>query len=317
MAAVKVGHPGQEAVYAVAVVVAPIGAELGGSGIVIAGHALGLVLHRGQFPARESLEDRQVFGTAEHAPVAGAVVGQVVVRGGRPLAEIGSASIAGARSGAADDFRLPVAVEVVDHEVHIVGSGADVAAQVDTPEEGSIQTVGVQQGGTGVAVLGVVARVAGLPLEDDLVATIAVQIAHRGIVGRISVSFSGGGAAAGGPLQGNGEVGLGPGADGGIAALLHAADDWTHGVLGPRRGGVIGVVRSPAQRSGVELERAAVDVEGDVRRVRAQQTPTDEIVGSAAYSHHPAIKGFHGIGRTKFRRQASAEPPSDTNNVND
>ncbi|HAZ64017.1 MAG TPA: hypothetical protein DCZ72_10470, partial [Armatimonadetes bacterium] len=65
-------------------------------------------------------------------------------------------------------------------------AATDVGAEVDLPEEGPVQPVGLQAGRAGAdAVVGRV-EAAQLLLEDEFELAVAVEIADRGVVGLVT-----------------------------------------------------------------------------------------------------------------------------------
>ena len=108
--------------------------------------------------------------------------------------------IACAVGGLHHQLSTPVAVEVVDHELCVVRPGADVAAQADAPEPLAAEAVAVYVDRAGEACLRVVVRVGRLPFQEELVLSVAVDVAHAGIVGRVAVAPSVGGVVVGGLL---------------------------------------------------------------------------------------------------------------------
>ena len=155
-----------------------------------------------------------------------------------------------------------------------------------------VERVGVQVDVAGVAGLRVVLGVGGIPLDDQLVFAVAVEVAHARVVGAVRVRLARGGHAAGRDLQGNAQVGLDGRARGQderrARRLLQAEHDGTD-EIGVRLGEVgraVHVVRGTGQRCRVEAHgRAAagraIEVEGHVGRIRAQHAPADEDLGGA------------------------------------
>ena len=84
--------------------------------------------------------------------------------------------------GLAGDLCTSVAVEVVHHELRVVRALPDIDAQVDAPEHRAVEPVRFEDRRVGDARSRVVLTAAGL-VQDDLILAIAVEIAHRGIVG--------------------------------------------------------------------------------------------------------------------------------------
>ena len=95
-------------------------------------------------------------------------------------------AVDGAVGRLAGDLGPAVAVEVVDHELRVVGAFADVLAQVDPPEPRAVELVGFEDRLRGAAALRVVAAAADL-MDDDFVLAVAVEVADRGVVGRVAL----------------------------------------------------------------------------------------------------------------------------------
>ncbi len=65
-------------------------------------------------------------------------------------------SIHGSISGFHGDLRAAIAIKVIHHELGVVGTGADIPAQIDPPEPFTVQSIGIDQGVTRIATLGVI-----------------------------------------------------------------------------------------------------------------------------------------------------------------
>ena len=118
----QVGDGGEETVGAVGFAVAP------GCGVA----TLGDVGFGVEGTAGETVEDGEVVGARDDAAHGIAPVGQGV-------ADDRALPVDGAVGGAAHQLGTAVTVEVVDHELGVVGAGADVFTKVDTPEECTIR----------------------------------------------------------------------------------------------------------------------------------------------------------------------------------
>ncbi len=125
--AVEVGDAGEEAVGAVAVAVAPDVLEFVAGGLErigrVAGGLVGNGVERG---AGEAVEEGEKLGSAEDVAALVDVVG-----GG--VADDFARAVDGAVGGFAGELGAAVSVEVIDHELGVVGAGADVFSQVDLP----------------------------------------------------------------------------------------------------------------------------------------------------------------------------------------
>ena len=203
---VEVGDAREEAIDPVPVGVSPVGDLPSGREVV----------GRGEGLAGRPFEDGEEFRPFEHIAVPIPVVRLRVAEDDprpvdRPVGRL------------ADDLGPAVAVEVVDEERGVMGPFADVLAEVDPPEEGAVELVGLELGLAGRAPLGVVAG-PHLLLEDDLVFAIAVEVADRGVVGRMP----------GESPEGDGEIGmrwdLRRQSIGDARGALLAADDRADGV---------------------------------------------------------------------------------------
>jgi len=107
-----------------------------------------------------------------------------VVGGG--VADDFAGAVDGAVGGFADKLGAAVAVEIVDHELGVVGALADVFAEVDLPEQGAVEFVGLEERFVGEAGLGVVAGAAG-EVDNDLVGAVAIEVADGGVVGGVAL----------------------------------------------------------------------------------------------------------------------------------
>ena len=133
---------------------------------------------------REDLAESRVGG-ARHAHAVGRFDQRAIVL--RRVADDLSLPIDGAVSRLARHFRAPVAVEVVDDELRVVGAGPDVPAEIDPPEPCPVQLVGVEDHVAGHAAGRGVARVRRIPLEHDLVLAVAIEIAGARVVRVVGV----------------------------------------------------------------------------------------------------------------------------------
>ena len=83
------------------------------------------------------VEDGEELGPAHDEAVGVAMVGA-------RIADDLPDAIDGAVGGLARDFGAAVAVEVVDDELRVVRALADVLPEVDAPEEGAVEPVGLE-----------------------------------------------------------------------------------------------------------------------------------------------------------------------------
>ena len=152
MLAIEVCHSCEIAFAAVAVVVAPVFDDV----------AWWLVIDGLECPASLSVEDCEEFGTIEdsatHTCFLLAALAFDVLHDdaichpvGVGIADYVALSVCGAVGCLADEFGSSVAVEVIDEELRVVCSGADVAAHVDAPEPFTCEFVAVEEHVAGVA----------------------------------------------------------------------------------------------------------------------------------------------------------------------
>ncbi len=113
---VQISYAGQEAVAAVGACIAPAGQ------VAAFGQIVGCVEGLSGLAA----ENGQIFRAGEYTAVGGAMVG-----GG--VTDDFSQSVDGAVSGFHYDFRLIVSVKIINHELGVVGAGADIASEIDAP----------------------------------------------------------------------------------------------------------------------------------------------------------------------------------------
>jgi hypothetical protein len=124
----------------------------------------------------------------------------------RAVADHATSRVGRAVGGFTRKFRPPVAIEIVDHELGVVGAGPDIAAEIDAPESCAIQFVGVEKHVARIAGLRVVLRVGRIPFQDDFVLTIAIEIGGAAIVCGVTERDVVGRATIRGWREGNAEV---------------------------------------------------------------------------------------------------------------
>ena len=188
---VEIRNRGEEAIDAVAVGVAPVADGA-------ARHDVG---SGGERVAVQAVEDGEELGARQD------VAGGVAPVGGR-VADHRAGAIDRSVGGLAGDLRPAVAVEIVDDELRVVRAGADVAPEVDAPQPRAGQRVGVEIDVAGVAALRVVFRVRRIPLDDELVLAVAIEIAGARVVRAVGVGLAGRRRAAGRNLKRHAQVRL-------------------------------------------------------------------------------------------------------------
>jgi hypothetical protein len=300
---VQIGRARQEAVGAVGVAVAPDLGHLLDRGSVGARIARGRVGGAGQGLARQAVEHGQVFGTFEDAALDAGHLRAVGQDGGAGPVGLGpftaalapvdvrvAEHLAGpvrrAVAGAHGHLGLAVAVQVIDLELGVVRAGPDVVAQVDAPQSPALQRVGVDEHVAGIAAEGVVLGVGRVPLEDDLVAAVAVQVADAGVVGGVGIGLAAGRDAVGRWLEGDAQIAVGPDLGRLAGRAFLAADHGADSVGGGRIAGLVDEIGGAGQGRGVQLRPVSIEVEGGLDRIVAQQPPTDQ--------HATAVDGRHG-----------------------
>ena len=203
--AVEVAAGGQETVAAVGVVVAPA-AQLTALGDIVDGAdgTSALALKAGD-PFRALVDEAAACSLAVHVVrpsrtaelLAGVVVGLVGCRVrladmiGVGIAEDGACAVDGAVAGANKELSTAVAIEVCHDEGRIVSTAANVGAEVDAPHGGAVQAQGFENGGRCDAAVAVVFGVGGVPLQDNLHLSVAIEVCHGGVVGVVGESSSG------------------------------------------------------------------------------------------------------------------------------
>ncbi len=246
---------------------------------------------------------------------------------GRGAADDRAGAVLRSVGGLHGDLGLAVAVVVVHLELCVVRPGADVAAQVDAPQPGAVELEAVDDRVAGVAGLGVVLGVGGLPLQGEVQGSVAVKVADGGVIGLVGVGHAVGGRAACG--RGDRDV-LVAGAELDRVhrvALLHAVHDRADGVVGVGGGAGVEVVRGAGDRGGVDLRTGPVDVERHVVRVGAEPAPADQVAAAGVDADHAPVElldlpgggrlcgvagGERGQAGAEERRRAQGHREEDT-----
>lgn len=190
---------------------------------------------------------------------------------------------------------------------------ADVPAQVDAPQAGAVELDAVDDGVAGVAGLGVVLGVGGLPLEDEVEPAVPVEVADGGVVGLVGVGDSVGSGAARG--RGDGHVLVSgaelDGVDG--VGLLDAVHDRADRVVGLGGRARVEVVRGAGDRRRVDQHTGPVDVERHVVRVGAEPAPADQVAAVGMDTDDAPVEGLHLTGRGRMGRSGAegGEPGGD------
>ena len=171
-ASVQIGYCGKMPLAAVAVVVAPT-AVLASAGQIIYSLEGGTGL---------AAEDGQILRSVHNPALKPSFAAAIVLRS---VADNLPKTIDSAVCSFADKFGNPVRIKVIDKELSIVGAGPDVAAEVYSPQSFAAKFQTVDEDASGVARVGVVVGVRGVPLEENLVLSVAVGIAYRAVAGAV------------------------------------------------------------------------------------------------------------------------------------
>ena len=298
----------EEAINAIAVAVAPDGIHRRSAGVVVARVRVAVRIPSGRrhFRAGQPVEHGDEFRPVQDVAIGHAagmvetIIVRVVERGARAVgvlpfcraADVVALAVNRAGRGAAHQLRFAVAVEIINHEIHVVRAAADVRAEVNAPEPRAIELVAVEISVAGKTALRVVVRVGGIPFQNNFVFTIAVHIAHaaivRGFIERHAVPSDAAGRRRERDVQVLLRWRIGRQRPDGARGLRHAVE---HGLNEPRvrerEVGGVGVIATVGQVGGDEIRHAAghaVEIEFGVRRIRAEQTPAN-VGGCGSRAH--------------------------------
>ena len=174
----------------------------------------------------------------------------------------------------------------------------DVDAHIDSPKQSVLfrvllwqDFVAVEEGRACETVVGVVVGVGGVPLEDNLILPVAVDISHRGIVGRVGVGLTVGGHAVGGLLELHGQIALRSISAQQIGAVLSATPHFVGGIALKR---LVVNIEGAALGEGqvVQLHTVPVEVEGLSCAVGGESAPTDEHLFPVADGNDSSVQPF-------------------------
>ena len=214
-------------------------------------------------------------------------------------------------------FGLAVAIQIIDDERHVVGTAADVPSQIDAPQTCAVHAVAVDERRSRESVVCIVVRIRGVPLQEYLVLSVAVRVAHARVVGAVGIGGSVGSDAIVGLVDGDGQIalgGIGLECERAVApAAPHLIDGigTRHGLFVDEEGGIGG-------RRLLQQLAVAVDAEGLLGRILFEQSPTERHLALLSPDgHHAASEPFtldFGIvitGLGKRARQGSAAQHTD------
>ena len=209
-----------------------------------------------------ALEECQILGTCEN----GTAAASVVLAGS---ADDLACAVNGAVAGLCDELSLAVTVKIGYAHLSVVLSCTDVDAHIYAPELLSCKGIAVDVDIACISCLGVVLGVAGVPFQEYLVLTVAVNVADTAVIWRICTGASVGHCESARNVQRNIEVVRA----GGEAAVLRGDDlavsERVDAVLGvgaalcvPEVGSLAGLARVDELVVAVEAEFSIVGIVG-------------------------------------------------------
>ena len=281
--AVEIRDAGQMAIAAIAVGVVPrIAAD---ASPAVDGVATWHIVGRRQCPAGHAVEHREVFGPVENPAIAG--------RSGlkrppvlRRITDWRSRAVDGAVGRLAGDLGPAVTVEIVGHELRVVLPFTDVFSQRDSPQQRAIHLIRVEHRLARHPGRAVVPRPRCL-VKDDFEFAVTVEISHRGVARAVVFER----------LNRDLEVALAPRrsfpARRPLDAVAHAANLVAE--IGHLGRSSVDDARRSGQRFRVDpdrrsIGRLAVDIEGDVVGIGAQESPTDEHAPLGPWQSHDSTR---------------------------
>ena len=154
--------------------------------------------------------------------------------------------------------------------------------------------------------MSVVVGVGGVPFQDDLVLSVAVDICHAGIIGGIAVFPSVWRLAIIGLLQRDAQITVGGVAIQNVSAVDAAPPYF---VCGRRQWFVVDEEGAAlGERLAVEFLAIAVDIEGLSDSIGGEGAPTDDDLLTISDGHNPTVQVFtldllHVVVRLRYSRQ--------------
>ena len=106
-------------------------------------------------------------------------------------------------SGLHYHFRTAVTVQIEDHKLCIMCTGAYIASHIDTPQLLPVQLITVKNHRSRITVMSVIMCIGRIPFQNNLIFTIPVYITDTGIIRSISVCLSGRSSTSLGAYQRN------------------------------------------------------------------------------------------------------------------
>ena len=220
----------------------------------------------------------------------------------------------------ADHLGQSVAIEVRDHDGHVVGAGADVRPQADLPERtaGAVELHPFQPRLAGLPASRVVACVRRPPDDDELVLAVAVEVADGAVAGEVRVALPVGRHAV--PWRGKLDVETAFRRIGAVAPraagpehILATCDEAAHfvAVVAPVHAARVVEIRDVGNWRGIDAPPVAVDVERGIGGIGRKIPPGDtyglrsDAVRDDAASPHLAAETLQVVGRRRTRSCAS------------
>ena len=196
---IAVSHAREEAINAVAVVVAPdcVHARCAGIVVVVVLIALRIKCCRGEFDAGLTVENGKKFRPVQNVTIrhTAGMIEAIIIRvvecwmsavSVLPFcnaANIVAAGVKRAGRGATHQLRFTITIIVEHHEIHVVRAGTDVRAKINTPEPCAVQFVTIKERVACETALRIVMRIGGIPFENDFVFTVTIHVRCAAIIG--------------------------------------------------------------------------------------------------------------------------------------
>ena len=182
MDAIQVASRSQVAFATVTVVVAPVALA------ILALHMLVDVstrhkINRRNRSAISTAENGQVFRPLKHKAVTVTIILGLV-------ANRLACSVDCTVGGLHNHFRLAVAIVVKDLELRIMSTRTDVLAKVNAPQALAVELVGIDKHRTRITRLRVIVCVRRIPLQNQFVFAVAIEVGSTHIVRNVSALFT-------------------------------------------------------------------------------------------------------------------------------
>ena len=182
MNAIKISGRSNIAFAAVTVVVAPVALAILAFHMLVDVSARSIG-NRRDFSTISTTEHRQIFGALEHKPTTIAVILRLVAN---RLARTVNRTV----SRFHNHFGLAVAVVIEHLELRVVRTRTNVLAQVDSPKTRAVELVGIDKHRARVTRLRVVMRIGRIPLQNQFIFTIAIEVGSTHVVRSVGAPFA-------------------------------------------------------------------------------------------------------------------------------